>query len=178
MKCGLERNLPYTTYEFSDVAYTFIPDEKRTKLDWKSRKCIFLGYSGSNQYRIWDPEQKKLHFTKDVIFDESNIIKDQINFSKNLEKLPEPKLDNNLSKPIVEINNTTMDPIIEIDNSTSTQLQHSKQIANQQTSAKAAILIHEEDPQTYEEAVTYLKYKEKWEQAIQEEYQSLIDNKT
>src|SRR5579871_3770015 len=96
------------------------------QLDWKSRKYIFLGYYGSNQYQIWDPEQKKLYFAKDIIFDESNIIKDQINFSKNLEKLPEPKLDNNLLKPIVEIDNTTIKLIIEIDNSTSTQLQHSK----------------------------------------------------
>src|SRR5579871_2886639 len=148
------------------------------QLDWKSRKCIFLGYSKNNQYQIWDPEQKKLHFAKDVIFDESNIIKNQIDFSKNLEKLPESKLNNNLLKPIVEIDNTTIEPIIEIDNSTSTQLQCSKRIANKQISAKAAILIHEEDPQTYEEAVTHPKYKKQWEQVIQEEYQSLIDNKT
>src|SRR5579871_3652691 len=110
----------YNLQIFRCIAYAYIPDEKQTKLDWKSRKCIFLGYSGSNQYQIWDPEQKKLHFAKDVIFDKSNIIKDQIDFSKNLEKLSEPELNNNLSKPIVEIDNTTMKSIIKIGNSTLT----------------------------------------------------------
>src|SRR5579871_5853366 len=66
----------YNLRIFRCIAYIYISDEKRTKLDWKSRKCIFLGYSRSNQYQIWDLEQKKLYFAKDIIFNKSNIIKD------------------------------------------------------------------------------------------------------
>ena len=37
---------------FGCIAYTYIPKEKRHKLDWKITKCIFLGYSRTNQYRL------------------------------------------------------------------------------------------------------------------------------
>ena len=30
---------------FGCIAYVHIPDEKRTKMDPKAKKCIFIGYS-------------------------------------------------------------------------------------------------------------------------------------
>ena len=36
----------------------------------------------------------------------------------------------------------------------------------------------EEEPQTFDEAINHPTYKEKWEEAIQVEYQSLLDNQT
>src|SRR5579871_3836214 len=59
---------------FGCIAYTHIPKEKRHKLDWKTTKYIFLGYSGTNQYRLWDLEKKDIIIAKDIKFDESRII--------------------------------------------------------------------------------------------------------
>src|SRR5579871_4964314 len=59
---------------FGCIAYAHILKEKKYKLDWKTTKYIFLGYSGTNQYRLWDPEKKDIIIAKDIKFDESRII--------------------------------------------------------------------------------------------------------
>ncbi|KAK9732218.1 Reverse transcriptase (RNA-dependent DNA polymerase) [Popillia japonica] len=44
---------------FGSVAYTHVPDQRRSKLDVKSRKLILVGYDGeSNNYRLFDPMLK------------------------------------------------------------------------------------------------------------------------
>ena len=41
---------------FGCDAYVHVPNEKRTKLDSKSEKCIFLGYKGGLKgYKLWNP---------------------------------------------------------------------------------------------------------------------------
>ena len=56
-------------------AYAFIPREKRTKLAPHATKCIFLGYGtdGEFGYRLWDPENRKLIWCSDVVFNEESI---------------------------------------------------------------------------------------------------------
>ena len=45
-------------------------------MDSKSRKCIFLGFEkGVKGYRLWDPISKKTVTSKDVIFDETFMLK-------------------------------------------------------------------------------------------------------
>ena len=49
---------------------------ERSKLDSKSRKCVFLGFEkGVEGYRLWDPISKKTVTSKDVIFDEAFMLK-------------------------------------------------------------------------------------------------------
>ena len=56
---------------FGCIAYAHIPDQKRRKLDDKSKKCVFLGVSEeSKAWRLYDPVTKKIVISKDVIFDE------------------------------------------------------------------------------------------------------------
>ena len=46
-----------------------VPSQLRTKLEPKSFPGIFIGYaSGSNGYRFYDPEKKKLIESRDAIF--------------------------------------------------------------------------------------------------------------
>ena len=46
---------------FGCTCYAHVPDTNRKKLDAKSRKCIFLGYSEeSKAYRLYDPETRKI----------------------------------------------------------------------------------------------------------------------
>ncbi|MCO5579260.1 hypothetical protein L7F22_033114 [Adiantum nelumboides] len=57
---------------FGCLAFTHVPDEKRKKLDDKSRKCIFVGYSDvSKAYKLYDPIKKESFISRDVIFDEN-----------------------------------------------------------------------------------------------------------
>lgn len=44
------------------IVYMHIPQQQRRKLDKKSIKCIFIGYSiGNKAYRVYDPIAKKMH---------------------------------------------------------------------------------------------------------------------
>jgi hypothetical protein len=53
-----------------------VQSRERTNLDPKSRKCIFLGFEkGVKGYRLWDPISKKKVISRDVIFDETFMLK-------------------------------------------------------------------------------------------------------
>jgi hypothetical protein len=53
-----------------------VPYAKRTKLDAKAKKCIFIGYDQrKNGWKCMDPETYKFFVSRDVIFDEGAIIK-------------------------------------------------------------------------------------------------------
>jgi len=58
---------------FGCSAYALVPAHLRSKLDPKSRRCLFLGYnhdSGSKSYRLYDPEAQRMLSSRDVLFDE------------------------------------------------------------------------------------------------------------
>lgn len=59
---------------FGYVAYAHVLDEKRTKTESKSIKCIFIGYSREQKaYRLYDPKAKNFIVSRDVIFDKDGI---------------------------------------------------------------------------------------------------------
>lgn len=54
---------------FGCIAYAKVPDEKRTKLESKAIKCLFLGYCvGTRAYRVMCLETKKIIKSRDVTF--------------------------------------------------------------------------------------------------------------
>ena len=54
---------------FGCVAYPHIPDERRKKLDDKSEKCIFIGYSDTTKgYKLYNPVTEKVIISRDVQF--------------------------------------------------------------------------------------------------------------
>jgi hypothetical protein len=56
---------------FGCIAYVHVPNEKRSKLDPKAEKCIFIGYSLEQKgYRCFNPSTWKLQVSRDVVFDE------------------------------------------------------------------------------------------------------------
>jgi regulator of RNase E activity RraB len=67
---------------FGCVAYVHIPDVQRKKLDGKSIQCINLCVSEeSKAYRLFDPVEKKIVVSRDVVFDKAKgwncLMKDQ-----------------------------------------------------------------------------------------------------
>jgi hypothetical protein len=56
---------------FSCIAYVHVPDEKRSKLDPKAEKCVFIGYSLEQKgYRCFNLSTRKLQVSRDVVFNE------------------------------------------------------------------------------------------------------------
>jgi hypothetical protein len=56
---------------FGCDAYVHVPKENKSKLDKKAEKCIFIGYKyGLKGYKFWNPETKKVVYSRDVVFRE------------------------------------------------------------------------------------------------------------
>jgi len=56
---------------FGCLAYVHINDEKRRKLDAKSKSCVFIGYcEHSKAYKFYNPKSQKIILLIDAIFDE------------------------------------------------------------------------------------------------------------
>ena len=61
---------------FGCPAYVHVQSGEHSKLDSKSRKCIFLGFeNGVKGYRLWDLISKKTMTSRDVIFNEAFMLK-------------------------------------------------------------------------------------------------------
>ena len=62
---------------FGCRAFVHIPRDERSKLDKKTKQCIFLGYSEDEfGYRLWDPIDRKVIRSRDVVFFEDQTIAD------------------------------------------------------------------------------------------------------
>ncbi|PKA46730.1 Retrovirus-related Pol polyprotein from transposon TNT 1-94 [Apostasia shenzhenica] len=58
---------------FGCIAYALINANERGKMDKKSEKCIFVGYSDETKgYRLYNPKTEKLIVRRDIIFQENN----------------------------------------------------------------------------------------------------------
>ena len=69
---------------FGCIAYVHIPDERRTKLDPKAEKCIFIGYALQQKgYRCYNPSTRKMQVTRDVVFDEMSWLYGLANAAKD-----------------------------------------------------------------------------------------------
>jgi hypothetical protein len=56
---------------FGCIAYVHVLDEKRSELNPKAEKCIFIGYSLEQKgYRCFNLSTRKLQVNRDVVFDE------------------------------------------------------------------------------------------------------------
>lgn len=75
---------------FGCRAFVHIPRDERSKLDVKSKECIFLGYGDENfGYRLYNLVDKKVIRSRDVVFLEDQIFEEK---DKATEK-PKPSSD-------------------------------------------------------------------------------------
>ena len=62
-----------------------IPKDERAKLDANSKQCIFLGYAHDEYgYKLWDPVDRKVIRSRDVIFLEDQTVEDIKKAEKSL----------------------------------------------------------------------------------------------
>ena len=163
---------------FGCIAYAHVPDTQRQKLDQKAVKLRFVGYSvQSKGYRLLDEKTSQVYTRRDVIFNEQD-------FGKNTEKPPqseepetlkvqsepdnESKEQEEPSPPRRQSERTRQSPVRfgRDEYVAATSVQHV---------AYAACQIAE--PQTMEEARSG-EHSDKWKQAADSEYDSLLQNET
>jgi len=57
---------------FGCIAHVHLPNQRRSKLEGKSEKTIFVGYSEkAKSYKLYDPVAKKTIASRDVVFEEN-----------------------------------------------------------------------------------------------------------
>jgi hypothetical protein len=79
---------------FGCKVFVHIPRDERSKLDSKTKQCIYLS-SPSDEfgYRLWDPIKKKIVRSRDVVFIEDEIIQDIGKLEKPKATTPQVVLD-------------------------------------------------------------------------------------
>ncbi|THH11469.1 hypothetical protein EW146_g8023 [Bondarzewia mesenterica] len=55
---------------YGSVAYAKVPDERRTKLDGKTVKCLLVGYHGRDSYCLYKLASGHVFVSRDIVFDE------------------------------------------------------------------------------------------------------------
>ena len=89
--------------------FVHVPKDERSKLNSKIKQCLFLGSKDDEfGYRLWDPKEKKIVISGDVIFFKDQTIEDfeqkektesTIFIPSNLNPRPTPLL------PLMPVNN-------------------------------------------------------------------------
>ncbi|KAK8936753.1 hypothetical protein KSP39_PZI011993 [Platanthera zijinensis] len=189
-------------YIFGCPVYTLMPDTERTKLDAKSRKCIYLGRkTGTKGFKLWNPETKKTEVRRDVVFDEASILKKSQPQEKEVEKTPSPPVEVELESSSratdrgVEHEGTSrtdhQDDSSESDGSDTVQPAQEEPYAiargrarrevrlplRLQDSVAYAFQIFSSDPRSFKEAIESNESSQ-WMAAMEEEIESLHKNKT
>jgi hypothetical protein len=80
----------YFLKTFDCESFVHTDKENRTKLKEKSKKCTFIGYNVNDfAYFLWDYENNKIIRSRDVIFNEKVMYKDQLQGKKQEKEKPE-----------------------------------------------------------------------------------------
>ena len=144
---------------FGTECYKHIPKQKRQKWDVKSEKGILVGYSLNDGYRVWISSKKSVELSGDVVFKEEQVISSKAEFP--IEH----------GEEIVQLD-------VEDGNS-----QQKYQLRDRTTLKKpdrydaSAMLVDGNFPMSYEEAISS-DDSACWQQAMDDEMESLAENQT
>ena len=146
---------------FGCKAFVHIPIDERSKLDGKSKQCIFLGYGRDDfGYKFWDPVDKKIVRSRDVVFLEDQTIED-------IEKEEKPK---QVTHGFIDVE-PKPPAIIMI---RSVRERHPSQ---KYSPHEFVLLTDAAELECYEEAMLH-EEKDKWFKSMQEKMKSLHENHT
>lgn len=206
---------------FGCKAMMMIPKQKRTKLEPKSLECIMVGYAqGSKAYRLFDPVNRRIHISRDVVFQEHEVI-DRSRIKSNHFYFYLDEVDNgNEVKDVADISNDNIETInldpADDDNVDSSQDRNRSHVGSVHRDNESTIITLESsdndsfyddprdesyvpdepvlipDQQRRSERLNYIEAsdmatvnqalagpnKSNWQQAMKDEYKSLIANNT
>jgi len=175
---------------FGCKAFVHVPNDERFKLDMKTKQCIFIGYGQDKHgYKLYDPVNKKLMRSRDVIFlefyqtieDIEKMEKDESKQSGDLVNRDPVQLDNEHAEdhpdaPIDDVGNDSHEILVD----SSIPLKRStreRQPSTRYPSDEYVTLTDEGKPGCFEKAMDS-QQKEKLVNVMQDEMQSLHDNQT
>lgn len=165
------------------------------KFDGKSLKCRMVGYGLQNTYRLWNDDLKCIKIGRDVIFDEQDMFKTQKSNNDNIVYIPAPVQED---KPIetVDSEKDSIDDLWEQEKdktnregkseSTSSSLPkrqsrppawHADYDTTYLAWALSAESFVSDVPLTYSDVMNN-EYRNQWEQAMKEEMDAMVENKT
>ena len=116
---GQKPNLKYIR-KFGCLMFYHIPKEKRNKFDIKNQKGFMVGYTEyPSQYRIYDPDQRKVIVGGSVKFVEHKLYRDYAQCYKNVQPTDDLKYFDYYypNEPHYKSKGKTISPIIQDDNS-------------------------------------------------------------
>ena len=67
---------------FGCIAFAFVPEVKRNKLDARATKSIFIGYGEANgykAYKLFNPTTQRIFFSRSVVFQEDTLLSTILN---------------------------------------------------------------------------------------------------
>ena len=174
---------------FGCMAYAHVPDCERRKLDTKSKKMRFVGYSlTSKGYRLFDETNQKLYVRRAVEFNESDFGQ-----TSAMTTEPDPK-----SMEVKQNDDTTAKFEEEVIETRRSETEEQQQLRRSKRTCKAPIrygydeyadtatyyvrhvayhLSEVDEPSTIQEAKSS-DHAAEWKVATDAEYNSLIENKT
>ena len=175
---------------------------KRTKLEAKSKRCIFIGYQeGIKGYKLWDPTVRKVVINRNVTFEESKLVKSMgheepkgqesekvespLEIEVQIKEQPEqnPQVDEEDSEEGSEDGDegqvqTQQDEQYSIATRRAQRIKKAPvRYGYEEDSVAFALVTEAGDPSTYQDALGD-KDKSKWLLAMQEEMESLHKNHT
>ncbi|UYV61250.1 hypothetical protein LAZ67_1004107 [Cordylochernes scorpioides] len=156
---------------FGCNAYVHIPKDNRKKLDKKSIRTFFVGYTETNKnYRMWDPIARKIIISRDVIFTEANM-------SENIQDNQQEQV-TIYSEESVDSTNTSSKPEESCRYPLRNRIREKEQSSTSCTRAISyACYVHDQEPLNYEDAIVGQDSKQ-WKLAMDDEFNSLMKNQT
>jgi hypothetical protein len=169
---------------FGCEAFFHIDKDNRTKLEVKSKKCTFIGYRINDfGYRLYDYENHKIIRSRDVVLNEKVMYKDQLQKKKQGKEetkyivLDEIK-ENEIPKAPENQNDQQQQEVPQTPASVvrkSTKL--SRPPERYSPSLYYALSTDSGELEGYEEAM-HVETRNKWEEGMKEEMDSLVNNHT
>ena len=160
---------------FGCDSYVHVPKEKRTMLDSKSKKCIFIGYKdGLKGYKLWNPVTRKVVYSRDVVFKEvKDVIKHEFqpNEPEKIEfELEEEESDSTAEEELEDEEPQTSGVIRSV-----RERKRPERYSPSAFYSIFALSITDDDPRTVKEAVDS-KDGKLWKEAMVDEMASLHKN--
>jgi hypothetical protein len=162
---------------FGCDAYVHVPKENMSKMDKKAEKCIFIGYKdGLKGYNLWNPENKKVVYSRDVVFREiKDVVKQEALPSKEEpEKIGFDLKDDELDS-IEDHELEEEDPHTPLLRRSDRESRLSERYSPSDFHSNFALSITDDDPRTVREAVDS-EDGNLWKRAMDEEMASLDKN--